>query len=305
MKAVVLHEYGPASNLVYEDVAAPAAVPNQVLIEAHAAGINPIDWKMRSGDAREIFPVKFPAILGFDVAGIVRSLGAGVTGFAPGDRVFGRAPGAYAELVAADISGIAKIPYGVDFNTAAALPVIATTANQLIRDAIDAQPGQTILLTGALGSVGRLALFCALEIGAHVIAGVRRTQIDEARALGAQQAIDIADDAALGRLGTLDAVADTIGGDLAPKLLTHVKSGGYFGSIVGPPRGAELHPAVHINAFGSHPDPRAIVHYAEAIRDGKLKLPIDLVLPLSKAAEGHARAERGGIGKIILTPAAG
>jgi NADPH:quinone reductase-like Zn-dependent oxidoreductase len=302
MKAVVLHEYGPPSNLIYEDAPDPIAGPNQLLIETHAAGLNPIDWKMRSGHAHEIFPVQFPAILGFDVAGIVRTCGEGVTDFAPGDRVFGRAPSAYAELVAADISGIAKIPEGVDFNTAAALPVIATTADQLIRDAVNAQSGQTILLTGALGSVGRLALYVALQLGVHVIAGVRSKQVHEALALGAKQAIDISSDVSIGHLRTLDAVADTIGGDLAPKLLTHVKPGGYFGSIVGPPRGAELHPSVHINAFGSHPDPKAIVYFAEAIRDGKLKLPIDLVLPLSKAAEGQARGEQGGIGKIILAP---
>ncbi|MGA8938323.1 MAG: NADP-dependent oxidoreductase [Acidobacteriaceae bacterium] len=302
MKAVVLHAYGPSSNLHVEDVAAPTVGPNQVLIEVHAAGINPIDWKMRGGEAREIFPVEFPAILGFDVAGVVRSCDEGVTAFAPGDRVFGRAPKAYAELVAADVSGLAKIPDGVDFNTAAALPVIATTADQLIVKAANTKAGQTILLTGALGSVGRLALYRALELGATVIAGVRATQIDEALALGAQQAIDITDDASLRRVGTVDAVADCIGGDLAPKLLTHVKSGGNYGSIVGPPRGAELHPSVHINAFGSQPDPAAMVHFAEAIRDGKFKLPIDLVLPLSEAAEGHAKGERGGIGKIILTP---
>ena len=293
---------GPPSNLHVEDVAAPTAGPNQVLIEVHAAGINPIDWKMRGGEARAIFPVEFPAILGFDVAGILRSCGEGVTAFAPGDRVFGRAPKAYAELVAADVSGIAKIPDGVDFNTAAALPVIATTADQLIVEAANTQAGRTILLTGALGSVGRLALYRALELGATVIAGVRAKQIDEALALGAQQAVDIPDDASLRSLGMVDAVADTIGGDLAPKLLTHIKSGGCYGSIVGPPRGAELHPSIHINAFGSHPDPAAIVHFAEAIRDGKLKLPIDLVLPLSEAAEGQAKGERGGIGKIILVP---
>ena len=302
MKAVVLDQYGPPSNLHLEDVAAPTAGPNQVLIEVHAAGVNPVDWKMRGGDARAIFPVEFPAILGFDVAGVVRTCGEGVTTFAAGDRVFGRAPKAYAELVAADISGLAKIPDGVDFNTAAALPVIATTADQLIVKAANTQAGQTILLTGALGSVGRLALFRALELGATVIAGVRSTQVDEARALGAQKAVDIADDASLRSLGTVDAVADTIGGDLAPKLLTHVKSGGHYGSIVGPPRGAELYPSVHINAFGSQPDPAAMVHFAEAIRDGKLKLPIDLVLPLSEAAEAHARGEHGGIGKIVLVP---
>ena len=301
MKAVVLHEYGPPSKLLYEDFADPKPGPAQVLIEVYAAGVNPIDWKMRSGVAKNVFPVSFPAILGFDVAGIVRECGTGVQGFAKGDHIFGRVSGAYAELAIGKATDLAKIPDRVDLTTAAALPVVATTADQLIREAAKAQSGQTILLTGALGSVGRIALFSALEQGVKVIAGVRKKQIDEAKSLGATEAIDISDDDAIARLGTVDAVADTIGGDLAPKLLAHIKEGGNYGSIVGPPKDAALHPTVHINAFGSHPDAKAIVHYAEAIRDGKLKLPIDLILPLSKAAEAHTKGEKGGIGKIVLT----
>jgi NADPH:quinone reductase-like Zn-dependent oxidoreductase len=108
--------------------------------------------------------------------------------------------------------------------------------------------------------------------------------------------------ARIAKLGTLDGVADTVGGDVAPKLLGKVKPGGNYGSVLGQPKDAALHPTVNIKAMMAHPDPATYVHYAEAIRDGKLKLPIDRVMPLSDAAQAHAAAEKGGVGKIILTP---
>ncbi|MFP5231587.1 MAG: NADP-dependent oxidoreductase [Acidobacteriota bacterium] len=301
MKAIVLDAYGPPSNLQLKDVPTPIAGPGQVLIEVRAAGVNPIDWKMRSGQMRDLFPVNFPAILGFDVAGVVRSCGPAVTGFAPGDRVFGRAPAAYAEYLAGDVSGLAKIPSGLDFTTAAALPVISTTADQLIRKAVQARKGQTILLTGALGSVGRLALFCSLELGVRVIAGVRSSHIGEARALGAERAVDPSREEDLAALEPVDAVADCVGGELGPRLLPLIKPGGVYACIVGPPRGAEAYPSVRIESFGSQPDPQAMLHYAAAIGAGRLQLPLGLVLPLAQAAEAHIQGERGGAGKIVLT----
>jgi NADPH:quinone reductase-like Zn-dependent oxidoreductase len=301
MKAVVLDAYGPPSNLRLKDVPAPTAGPGQVLIAVRAAGVNPIDWKMRSGQTRDLFPVHFPAILGFDLAGVVLSCGSGVTGFAPADRVFGRASAAYAEYVAGDVSGLARVPSGVDFTTAAALPVISTTADQLIRRAVQAHKGQTILLTGALGSVGRLAMFCALELGARVVAGVRSSHIGQVLALGAHQALDLAREQDLAALEPVDAVADCVGGELGPRLLPHIKPGGVYASIVGPPRGAEAYPSVRIESFGSQPDPQAMLHYAEAIGEGRLQLPLGLVLPLAQAAEAHIQGERGGAGKIVLT----
>ncbi|AEU39160.1 NADP-dependent oxidoreductase [Granulicella mallensis] len=300
MKAVVLHEYGGPSKLKYEDFPDPQAGKGEVLVRVAAAGLNPIDWKIRSGAMKEFMPVQFPTVLGYDFAGVVRELGEGVTGFAVGDRVFGRTGACYAELCVVKAEELAKVPEGVETTTAGALSVVATTADQLIRTAAKLQAGQTVLLTGALGSVGRMALFCALELGAKVIAGVRKKQIEEALALGATAAIDVSDKDELAKLGMVDAVADTIGGALAEKLIAKVKPGGAFGSIVGPVGNAALHPTVEVNAFGSHADAKVIVHYAEAIRDGKLALPIDRMLPLSDASEAHAAAEKGGVGKIVL-----
>ena len=302
MKAVVLHEYGPPSKLKYEDVPDPKPGPGEVLVAVRATSLNPIDWKMRSGAAKGLFPVTFPAILGRDVAGVVRELGEGVKDFAIGDRVFALANSTYAELCVVKAELLAKIPEGLDMTAAAAVPLVSITGDQLIRNGTVAQQGQTILLTGAVGSVGRCALFAANEIGANVIAGVRKNQLVEAKSLGAIEAIDLSDDSAIAKLGMLDGVADTVGGDIAPKLLARIKPGGNYGSVLGPPKDAALHPTVNIRPIGAQPDPATYVHYGEAVRDDKLVLPIDRIMPLSDAAEAQAVAEKGGVGKIILTP---
>lgn len=302
MKAAVLHEYGPPSNLKYEDVADPRPGPGEVLVRVSAASINPVDYKMRSGAAKDRFPVEFPAILGRDVAGIVREVGEGVTTLAPGDRVMALAWHTYAELCIVKATELAQVPEGLEITTAAAIPLVSVTGDQVVREAAKAQPGQTILISGALGSVGRCAVYSAKELGAKVIAGVRKNQLDEAKALpGVLEAIALDDDDAIARLGLLDCVADTVGGPTASKLLAKVKQGGNFGSVLGPPKDAALHPTVQVNAIMAHPDPATYIRYAEAIRDGKLALPIDRILPLADAAEAHTLAEKHVPGKIILT----
>jgi len=301
MKAVVLHEYGPPSKLIYEDFDDPVPAPGEVLVRVHAVSVNPIDWKMRSGAAKDRFPLTLPAILGRDVAGVVAKLGDGVDGFKVGDRVFAVSNATYAEFCVVKAANLALIPQGLELTTAGAVPLVSVTGDQLIRRGAKAQSGQTIILTGVLGSVGRCALFAALEIGANVIAGVRKQQIDEAKSLGATAAFDTGDDKAIASIGLVDAVADTINHDLATKLIAKVKPGGNFGSVVGPPSNAALHPTVQVNAIMATPDPKTFIHYGEAIRDGKLKLPIDSLMPLSEAAAAQALGEKGGGGKIVLT----
>jgi NADPH:quinone reductase-like Zn-dependent oxidoreductase len=306
MKAVVLHEYGNAGKLKYEDFPDPKPGPGEVLVAVMAISINPIDWKMRSGAAKDRFPLTLPAVLGRDLAGTVREVGEGVTNFKVGDAVFALSNATYAELCVVKAADLARIPTSqgehiLDMTTAATLPLVSVTGDQLIHTGTRAEKGQTIFLSGALGSVGRIALYCAVEAGIKVIAGVRKKQIDEAISLGATAAIDLGDEDSLASLGFVDAVADTVGGAIGTKLLSKVKASGNFGTVVGPPKGAELHPTLKINAFMAHPDAATLVHYAEAVRDGKLQIPVDRILPLSDAAEGQTAAEKGGIGKVILT----
>ena len=302
MKAAVLHEYGSPSKLVYEDFPDPQPGPGEVRLRVLATSVNPVDWKMRSGEAKERFPVEFPGILGRDAAGIVDALGEGVTGFAEGDKVFALTRRTYAEFCVVKATDLAHIPDGLEMVSAGTLPLVSFTGDQLIRLGAEVQSGQTILLTGATGSVGRCALYCALEIGAKVIAGVRKKQMDEARALGAEQVINLEDEADLERVGVVDAVADTVGGKLAPKFLAKIKPGGIYGSVLGPPQDASLHPLVRVNAVMAKPQPGTLVHYGEAVRDGRLRIPLERVMPLSEAGEAHSIAEKGGVGKIVLVP---
>jgi NADPH:quinone reductase-like Zn-dependent oxidoreductase len=302
MKAVVLHEYGGPEKLKFEsDVPDPEVRENTVLIAATAASVNPIDWKVRSGARQKDFPLSFPAILGRDVSGIVRAVGAKVRTFKPGDRVLSFANETYAELVAVDDSLVAHLPDGVELVNAAALPLISATGEQLIRLAANVGEGQTVLVTGALGSVGRAAVHTAKKMGAQVIAGVRKTQLEDAGLLGADGVVAIDDDEAIANLGLVDAIADTVGGDVAARLIKRVKQGGSFGYASVVPVGTEgLNPTVKIKRVFAQPDPAKLREFADDMRDGKFILPIGRRLPLRNAAEAHTLGEKGGAGKIVL-----
>lgn len=156
MRAVVLHEYGGPEKLKFEDnVPEPQISGSTVLIAAAAASVNPIDWKLRSGIRQKDSPLSFPAILGRDVSGIVGAVGANVKHFKAGDRVLALSNATYAELVAVDDSDVTHLPDGVDLGDAAAIPLISLTGDQLVRLATSVKKGQVVLITGALGSVGR------------------------------------------------------------------------------------------------------------------------------------------------------
>ncbi|MBB5342164.1 NADP-dependent oxidoreductase [Tunturibacter empetritectus] len=300
MKAVVLHEYGSPDRLKYEEWDDPQAGDGQILIRVTAAGINPIDWKIRSGAMKAFMPLELPTILGYDYSGVVRSVGRGVEGYAEGDKVFGRAGKTYAELLLGDLAGLSRLPDGLDLIEAAALPVVLNTGQQLITEAGKVQSGQTVVITGALGSVGRTAVWVAKKLGAHVIAGVRGSQKKAAEELGADALLALDSRQEMDSLGLVEVVADTIGGNVGEALMAKVKPGGTYASVVGPPPNAKLHPTVRVEAFGSHPDAVSMRSLAEDIAKGRFKISIDRTMPLADAAKAHAEAEKGGIGKILL-----
>src|SRR3984957_19624028 len=215
MKAVLLYSYGDPTQLRYEETAVPRCGDNEVLVKVRATSINPIDVKIRSGAAKSRFSIEFPAILGRDLSGEVAESGRGVVGFPKGMRVMALANGTYAELTTAKADVLAPIPDKLSFEQAAALPLVLLTGAQLIERAIKVEPGWTVLILGALGNVGRSAVHVALQHGANVIAGVRASQIDEAKSLGAVEVVAIDDQKQLEKLHDLDAVADTIGGPTA------------------------------------------------------------------------------------------
>jgi NADPH:quinone reductase-like Zn-dependent oxidoreductase len=300
MNAVVLHEYGGPDQLKYEQVPDPVAGKGEVLVRVAASSVNPIDYKVRSGEAKERFPLKLPAIIGRDLSGIVREVGQGVTGFAPGDKVMALSTKTYAELVVVQATDLALVPEKLDLVEAAALPLVTTTGEQLITVGTKIQSGQTVLVTGAVGGVGRSAVLTAKKAGAVVFAGVRKSQVKEAETVGADQVLALDDKEAMEKLGFLDAVADTVGRETAEKLLAKVKQGGVFATVVGPPANAKLHPTVRIEAVRAAPNAKTLRTMAEEVVAGRLVIPIDRMVPLAEAGEAQAAAEKGGIGKILL-----
>jgi NADPH:quinone reductase-like Zn-dependent oxidoreductase len=302
MKAVVLREYGGPERLTFEDnVPDPQVSGNTVLIAAAAASVNPIDWKLRSGMVQKVFPLSFPAILGRDVSGVVRAVGANVKHFKVGDRVLALSNATYAELVAVNDSDVTHLPDGVELVAAAAIPLIAVTGDQLVRVAISVQKGQVVLITGALGSVGRAAVHMAKKIGAEVIAGVRGKELDDARALGVSDVLAIDDDKAIENFKMVDAIADTVGGDVVLKLIAKVKQGGTVGHVAMMPESAVArYPTVKIVHMFAQPDASKVREFADDVRDGKFMLPIGRRMPLRDVAEAHVLGEKGGIGKIVL-----
>src|SRR5579862_6678039 len=274
MKAVVLHEYGGPEKLKFEEnVPEPQMSGGTVLIATAAASVNPIDWKLRSGMLQRGFPLSFPAILGRDVSGFVRAVGANVKHFKPGDRVLALSNATYAELVAVDDSAVTHLPDGVDLADAAAIPLVALTGDQLVRLATNVQRGQVVLVTGALGGVGRAAVHTAKKMGAQVIAGVRGKELDDARALGVSDVLAIDDDKAIEKFRLVDAIADTVGGEVAAKLIARVKQGGSFGyTAVLPESAAATDPTLKITRVRTQPDPSKLREFADDVRDGKFVL---------------------------------
>jgi NADPH:quinone reductase-like Zn-dependent oxidoreductase len=299
MKAVVVHQYGGPEVLKFEEYPDPVPGVGEVLVRVAATSVNPIDYKRRAGLTQDFYPIRFPGLIGVDIAGTVVKIGSGVEGFSAGDQVFAMADNTYAELCVVKAEALAKVPRGLDLIQAAALPLVTTTGNQLIA-ATEAKAGQTVLVVGAAGNVGRSAVFTAKQRGATVIAGILKRQMGEAKTVGADQLVATDDDAAIANLSMLDAAADTVDGKTAEEVIAKIKPGGVFASVVGAPQNAAKYPSIKVVPVFSHFDRKTLEFMAEAVRDGKLVIPISQKLPLRKAAEAQAEAERGGVGKILL-----
>jgi NADPH:quinone reductase-like Zn-dependent oxidoreductase len=299
MKALIATAYGDVENLTFAEMPEPTMGPDDVKIRVHAASINPIDWKLLSGHARMLMELQFPAILGRDAAGEVLEVGANVTSLRAGDRVLGLAWSTFAERAAAPAASWAKVPRGLEMNDAAALPLVALTGAQLV-DAVKPGPGLSVLVTGAVGGVGRAAVFVAKSAGATVWAGVRTEQKGAARALNANHVVAIDDSGEIAALPTFDAVCDTVGGATIAALLPHLKSGGTLGSTLGEPAGAKER-GVNVAAIMTRPDAARLAELATAAAEKRLVIPVQRTFPLAQGAEAVRLARQGG-GKVLLLP---
>jgi NADPH:quinone reductase-like Zn-dependent oxidoreductase len=301
MKAVVLKVYGDADQFEYVDVADPKPAAGEVLVKVIATSLNPIDWKIRAGYMKAVMPLQFPTILGYDVAGEVVGLGSGVTRFKKGDKVMGIVEHSYAEFLTAKADDLALVPDGMELDEVAVIPLVATTGTQLIEKGIKPKAGDTILITGALGPVGRTAVYVAGLHGALVIAGVRKSQKGEAQLIGAERVVAIDDDVELANLGEIDAIADAVGGATLEKLLPKLKKGGVLATLLGPQPAAEKAGVTAVEVYAK-PDAKRLSELADDVKEGDLVLPIAMRFKLSEMREAHTAAQKGVNGKVLITP---
>jgi len=298
MKAAVLTRYGDVDALELRDVPEPRPGKGSVKIRIAASSLNPIDWKVRSGSVKAWFPVQFPAILGFDASGEVVELGPEVSGFSVGDRVLGLIRHGQAEFATAAVELLARVPAGLSLVDAAALPLVGLTGTQLMEEGVAPKRGDLVLVTGALGGVGRCAVHAARKLGVRVIAGVRGRQISEAAALGAERVVALDDAAAVRGLPSLNGIADTVGGEAVLGVLDRLAPKGTLGSVVGEPPGAKER-GITVRAIQTHPDARRLAALAADLAAGELVLPVAGQYPLARVREAFQAAERGG-GKVLL-----
>lgn len=306
MKAIRIHQFGGTEVLRYEDSPQPVPGADEVLIRVHAAGVNPVDAKIRAGKLQGRIDHKLPLILGWDVAGTIEQTGADVTHFKSGDAVYARPDiardGAYAEYIVVRASEVALKPESLDFIHAAAVPLSALTAWQSLFVAGDLQPGQTILIHAGAGGVGHYALQLAHWKGAHVITTASARNADFVRALGADDVIDYTRARFEDAVHEADMVFDTVGGDVQQRSWQVLKRGGILVSILAltVPDEAEQRGWRSAYVF-VQPSAQQLIQIASLIDGGSIKPHVDNVMALSDAATAHILIQGGHArGKIVL-----
>jgi NADPH:quinone reductase-like Zn-dependent oxidoreductase len=301
MKAERVHAFGGPDALQLDEVPRPEPAADELLVQVRAAGVNPVDWKLREG----YMNTPLPFTMGIDFAGVVESVGRAVKDFQSGDRVFGQASdetGSYAEYVTASMLAVAKIPDELDDKQAAALPVAALTAWQALFDTANLQAGQKILIHAASGGVGNFAVQFAKWKGAHVIGTTSAAHANLVRQLGADEVIDYRSTKFEDVVRDVDVVLDTIGKDTQERSWQVLKRGGILVSLVQPPP-QEKAAAHGVRGIIIRQKPRGdqLAKIAELVAEGRVKVNIETVLPLQKASEAQQLSQSGHAGgKIIL-----
>jgi NADPH:quinone reductase-like Zn-dependent oxidoreductase len=306
MKAVRIHTYGGPDVLVYEDAPRPTAGDGEVLIRVHASSVNPFDCAVRAGYMDGYFHYKLPLVLGSDVSGVVEAIGAGVTDFAPGAEVYGRGgvfrDGANAEYVVVFATDVATKPQSLDHLHAAALPHVTLTAWQALIEMAQLSAGQTVLIHGAAGGVGHIAVQLAHWRGAKVI-GTASTNLDVLRDLGVEQIIDYSQTPFESVAHDVDVVLDTMGGEVQQRSYAVLKPGGWLLSLVQPPseETAKAHGVQAQMVSASPPVGKTLTEVAGLVASGQLKPIVSTVLPLAEIRKAHEMIEgKHTRGKIVL-----
>ncbi|HSZ31901.1 MAG TPA: NADP-dependent oxidoreductase [Puia sp.] len=306
MKAIQIKKFGGPETLELVNIPKPDIKENEVLIRMKAAGVNPVDAKMRAGYLQKAIPVTLPKTLGWDASGIIETIGSRITRFKPGDEVYCAtsftAGGSYAEFMAAPENEVALKPKNISFAEAASLPIIAITAYSFLFEHANLQPGQKIAIVGAAGGVGAMAVQMAKHADAYVVGIGSGKDIDFILSLKSDEALDYRKPDYLDSIKDFDVVLDLVGGPSQNKLFPTVKKGGMLLSTVQPPD-EEMAKAFGIHSMIAHAkgDYHILDKITEMVEAGQLKTRVGIILPLMQAVQAHQLLEKGSSGgKIIL-----
>ena len=330
MKAAVIHRYGGNDVVAVETISEPTLRPRDVLIDVHAASVNPIDFKLRDGKLRLLRKFSFPLVLGFDVSGVIAQVGPEATRFKPGDEVFtsldGNRPGAFAERVATDESVVARKPSTLDHASSAAIPLVGLTSWQALTEHARVTAGSRVLIHAGAGGIGTIAIQLAHHLGAHVATTTSTRNIELVRSLGADTVIDYTRQDFARQLSGYDVVYETLGGETEIKSFSVLKRGGMLVAIANMPdaawaRANGLNPILTLalaamtwrrtraaRRVGAQfrflfrrADGAQLTTLAALADAGKLKPVIDTVYPLADAKAALAHVARGRArGKVII-----
>ena len=296
MKALRFHEYGGPETLTIDDVPVPEPGAGQVLVRVSGSGINPVDWKIREGEAKDAFPVDLPATMGMEFSGTIERLGDGVEEYWVGDDVYGVVQGgSCADYILADPKGFAKAPPTMDLPDAGGIPLAAMTAWQSLFDHGKLQNGERVLILNGTGGVGTFAVQMAKWAGATVYATGSENRLGILQELGADRPIDYKAEKTPEVAKDVDLVLDLVGGESAKEALACMKEGGRYVSTVPPGPGGAA------EVMMMKPSPEQLVKIGELIGDLKIRPVIDAVVPLVRAVEAYKENQAGHtLGKLVI-----
>ncbi len=331
MRALVLSRYGGPEHTALTDVPQPSPGPGELLVRVHAAGLNPVDFKIRAGALKIIHKHPLPIVMGNELSGVVEAVGPEVVRFARGDRVYARvdkkALGAFAEYALVHEDHAARMPVSLDFPAAAAVPLAALTALQALRDELHLSAGERVFIPGGAGGVGTFAIQIAKHLGAHVATTASSRGEALVTRLGADEVIDYSRERFEDRLSGYDCAFDLLGGDTLARLCSVLKPGGRVVSVAGMPepvtarkdlgRGSGLAALFWVASLATrrraarhglsyrylfmHPSGTDLAHLASLIDAKKIEVVIDRVFPFAQAKEAMAYLETGRAkGKVVL-----
>ena len=330
MQAFLVDRYGTSGNTRIGEAPVPAVGDGDVLVQVHAASVNPVDFKIRDGELRQILRFRLPLILGNDLAGVVTHVGAGVTRFRPGDAVYGRPDksriGAFAGFIAMREQDVARKPANTTMPEAASLPLVGLTAWQALVERARLQPGQTVLIHAGSGGVGTFAIQLAKHLGATVATTTSTANVEMVKRLGADIVVDYRQQDFEDALRDVDVVLDTLGPETVAKSFRVMKPGGTLVSISGPPdpafarefglgwpleqamrllswrirRQARQH-GVSYSFLFMHPDGEQLRQITALVEAGIIQPVIDQVFPFEQTQEALAYVETGRAkGKVVI-----